>query len=65
MWEHGLAPKERRPPACAVAFHSTCIDCRQRGAARARNKRACWASSPERASAEARKRATRASDLAQ
>ena len=36
-----------------------------RRGARARRKRTCWASSPERASAEARKRATRASHLAQ
>ena len=35
-----------------------------RRGARARRKRTCWASSPERASAEARKRATRASHLA-
>ena len=36
-----------------------------RRGARARRKRTCWASSPERASAVARKRATRASHLAQ
>ena len=36
-----------------------------RRGAHARRKRTCWASSPERASAETRKRATRASQLAQ
>jgi len=43
------------------ALHSAWSECRQHGAARARRKRTCWASSPERESAEARKRATRAS----
>ena len=64
-WEHGLAPKERRLLARAVPFHRVCTECRQRSAARARRKRTCWASSPERASAEARKRAASASHLAQ
>ena len=64
-WKHGLAPKERRLLARAVPFHGACSECRQRSAARARRKRTCWASSPERASAETRKRATRASHLAQ
>ena len=62
-WEHRLAPKERRLLARAVPFHSAWNECRQRGAARARRKRTCWASSPERASAGERKRATRASHL--
>ena len=60
-WKHGLVPKERRLLARAVPFQSAWSLYRQRGAARARKKRLCWASSPERASAVARKRATRAS----
>ena len=64
-WEHGLAPKERRLLTRAVPFHGARSKCRQRGAARARRKRPCWASSPERASAVARKRAKRASYHAQ
>ena len=57
--EHTL----RIPPSCRLhsAAHGS-GDCRQRGAAaRARNKRACCASSLERASAVARNRTTRAS----
>ena len=49
--------------ARAVPFDSAWSDCHQRGGARARNKRACCASSPERASVVARKRTTRASHL--
>ena len=35
-WEHGLAPKERRPLARAVPFQSARSKCRQRSAARTR-----------------------------
>ena len=60
-WEHGLAPKQERLLARAVTFHDAWSGCRQCGAARACSKRACCASSPERASGVARKRTTRAS----
>ena len=63
-WEHGLATEERRPLARAVPFDRAWSDHSQRGAARARGNRARCASSPERASAVAHKRATRASRLA-
>ena len=46
MWEHELAPKERRPLARAVIFYSARSECRQRCAAHARRRRTCWASSP-------------------
>ena len=64
-WEHGLEPKERRILARAVPVHSARSERRLCGAARARRKRTCWASSPERASAVARKRATCTSHQAQ
>ena len=56
-------PEEGRLLDRAVPSRSAWSDCRQRGTARARNKRACCTSSSERASAVARKRATRASHL--
>ena len=58
-----LTRKKGRLLARAVPFHGAWNDFRQRDAARARNKRACCASSPERTSAVARKRTTRASHL--
>ena len=64
-WHVGARPstEEGRPLACAVPFHRAWSDRSQRSAARARGKRARCASSPERASAVAHKRATRASRL--
>ena len=53
----GLAPKERRPLARAVPFHSAWTERRQRGAARARRKRPCVASYQERASERRRAQA--------
>ena len=46
-WHMGARPctTEGRILARAVPFHSARSDCHQRGAARALNKRACWASS--------------------
>ena len=49
--EHGRAPRESGRPAGAVGFHRVWADSNQRGGARARRKRACCASSRERASA--------------
>ena len=63
MWKHGLAQQEGRIFAQAMPLHSAWSKCRERGAASALRKRACCASSQERASAVARKRATRATHL--
>ena len=60
----GLAPVERRPPARAVPFRSIWAECRRLGAARARVGSTRAGLVPERASAVARKHATRASHLA-
>ena len=64
-WHVGARPctEGGRLLARAVPFHGACSESDQRGEARVRNKPACWASSPETASAVARKRATRASHL--
>ena len=55
--------EQGRPLARAVPFHRARSDHSQRGAARARGNRARCASSPGTASAVARKRATRVSQL--
>ena len=47
-WEHGLTQQKGRLLAPAVPFQSAWIECRQRGAARARRKCACCAFSQER-----------------
>ena len=62
-WHVGALPctEEGRLLAIALRFYNASSGFRQRGAVRARNKHACLASSPERANAVARKRATRVS----
>ena len=61
-WQVGARAWRRRNSGLLLVQYP-CIsewsECRQRGTARARRKCTCWASSQERASAVARKRATR------